>query len=256
MLCLLLAVFLTPPQATPDQSVLLKTFRAEFVSITPGIGRFPAAFPSATQENLTEKKSHRITRDFAIAKFELTQELWEAIMGHNPSRWKGQRNSVEMISFSDAQKFCQRATERMRKAGFLLPTEEIRLPTEMEWEYAVRAGTDTAYSFGDDRNKLNDYAWSKHNAAGNDPPVGAKKPNPWGLYDVHGYLAEWCIPQRTSSQEKPPSKDIAVLRGGSWKDPAEKLTSRSRTTVPITLRDDAVGVRCVLAKLPAGSRQK
>ena len=70
--------------------------------------------------------------------------------------------------------------------------QEIRLPTEAEWEYTARAGSTTTYSFGDDVKQLGDYAWSTENAAGNDPPVGAKKPNAWGLYDVHGYLWEWC----------------------------------------------------------------
>ena len=100
----------------------------------------------------------------------------------------------------------------------------IRLPTEAEWEYACRAGTTTAYSFGDDVKQLGDYAWFKGNAKGNDPPVGKKKPNPWGLYDMHGYIWEWCADAWHPSYEGAPSNGSAwdaadakerVIRGGA-----------------------------------------
>jgi formylglycine-generating enzyme required for sulfatase activity len=121
----------------------------------------------------------------------------------------------------------------MRDAKLIEPTEVIRLPTEAEWEYCTRAGTTTKYSFGDDPAQLGEYAWSNENAAGNDPPVGAKRPNPWGLYDVHGYLWEFC--------------SEGVVRGGSWKDKAPRLTSDSRQPIGADLKDDAVGFRCVLS---------
>ena len=142
----------------------------------------------------------------------------------------------------------------MRKSKLISDDEEIRLPTETEWEYAARAGTTTKYSFGKDKTELNEYAWSTHNAAGNDPPVGAKKPNPWGLYDVHGYLWEWCskpeqLKNKASEKANGGHKErTGIIRGGSWKDAAEKLTSCSRSEVSAELRDSAVGLRCVLAK--------
>jgi gluconolactonase len=122
------------------------------------------------------------------------------------------------------------------------PSQTVRLPTEAEWEYAARAGTTTKYSFGDDAAQLGDYAWFTGNAAGNDPAVGAKKPNPWGLYDVHGYLWEWTASPGASSVDA----KQAVLRGGSWKDKAEALTSASRRVVDASLRGDDIGLRCVL----------
>ena len=110
----------------------------------------------------------------------------------------------------------------------------VRLPSEAEWEYAARAGTATLYSFGDDAQDLDDHAWSTHNAAGNDPPVGAKRPNAWNLHDVHGYLWEWCADAWHDNYQRAPADGSAwtggddearrVLRGGSWKDPAGKLT--------------------------------
>jgi formylglycine-generating enzyme required for sulfatase activity len=163
-----------------------------------------------------------------------------------------------MLSFAEAQEFCRRVTEKMRTAKLIAEDEVIRLPSEAEWEYVARAGTQTAFSFGDDRNELGRYAWSTENAKGNDPPVGAKLPNPWGLYDVHGYLWEWCLDTWHEDYRGAPmdgSEWVAggesrrgVARGGSWKDPVEKLTSSYRHPFSRDARDDALGLRCVLAK--------
>jgi gluconolactonase len=213
--------------ADPSQTELLKTFRDEFVAITPGEGKFPVALKVAD-------KDVPLTSPFFIAKYEVPQNLWQAVMGSNPSKWKGKRNSVEMFTYADAEDFCRRATAIMRKEKLIAADEVIRLPSETEWEYCCRAGTTTKYSFGDDVQAINDYAWHTGNAAGNDPPVGAKKPNPWGLYDMHGYLWEFC--------------EGRALRSGSWKDKADRLASDVRIVAPEKLADDAVGLRCVLSK--------
>ena len=146
----------------------------------------------------------------------------------------------------------------MRSAGLISAAERVRLPSEAEWEYFARAGSTTLYSFGDDAGKLGDYAWFHGNAAGNDPPVGAKKPNPWGLYDIHGYLWEWCADPGHPDYRQAPADSRAwvaggvpgraVLRSGSWKDNAPSLSSTFRRLAPDTLRDDAVGLRCVLSR--------
>ena len=237
---ILLSLFLADP--TPQQVELLKTFRGEFVAITPGKGKFPASL------RLAKNRVLALDHDFEIAKYEVPQDLWEAVMGTNPSRWKGKRNSVEMVSFDEAEQFCGKATELMRAARLIKGTEVIRLPTETEWEYCARAGTMSKYSFGDDAAELDAYAWHTGNAAGNDPPVGAKKPNPWGLYDVHGYLWEWCRSDLSESE--------FALRGGSWKDTAERLTSSYKRTASRTLRDDAVGLRCVLANVTVNQARR
>ena len=262
---LLLVAALDVMAVDAERAPLLKTFRDEFVLVAPGEANFPAGFTmGADGISATEGPAHRVTlkRPFQMARYEVTQSLWQAVMGENPSRWKGKRNSVEMISYDDAMEFCRRATEIMRGAGLIDADEVIRLPSEAEWEYAARAGTTSRYSFGDDTEQLGDYAWYHGNAAGNDPPVGAKKPNAWKLYDAHGYLWEWCADRWHDDYRGAPSDGSAwddgddarrVLRGGSWKDQAERLTSSSRRASEPTLRDDAVGLRPVLARELGGS---
>jgi formylglycine-generating enzyme required for sulfatase activity len=245
------AILLSGAQDKPPADVL-KVFREEFVPIAEG---------KFTMGSADLKHAHpvEIRVAFRMAKYEVPQNLWEGVLGANPSKWKGKRNSVEMLSFQDALDFCAKATTMMRQAKLIEETQVIRLPSEAEWEYAARAGTPTKYSFGDDEKDLGAYAWYTGNAAGNDPPVGAKKPNPWNLYDVHGYLWEWCADVWHDTYEGAPADGSAwtaggdskrrVLRGGSWKDPAASLTSSFRRGEPAELKDDAVGLRCVLASV-------
>ncbi len=248
-----------------EQLELLKTFREEFIEITPGKGKFPVSFTMGGQQK-DAMPPHKVTFKyaFAIAKYEVPQNLWQAVMGSNPSRWKGPRNSVEVVSRADCIAFCQKVTKLMREAKLIDANQSVRLPSEAEWEYTARAGTTTPYSFGDVA-KLDNYAWHTGNAAGNDPPVGAKLPNPWGLYDVHGYLWEWTADDFRPSYKGAPADGSAVkvrqdektgkvkgvIRGGSWRDAAPLLTSGFRNAVSPELEDDATGLRCVLETTPA-----
>ncbi len=252
---------------------LLKTFADEFVAITPGAGKFPASFQMGSAKgDASEQPQHEVTfkYKFAIAKYEVPQNLYEAVMGGNPSKWKGPRNSVEMMSWHDANEFCGKITAALRKNKLIADNEVIRLPTEAEWEYCGRAGTTTKYSFGDEAQQdgdtgkkatlLDKFGWHTGNAAGNDPPVGALKPNPWGLYDMHGYLWEFTADGWSDNYAQAPTNGSAVkadaeqgqivLRSGSWKDSFPSLTSTSRRQISMTAADDAVGFRCVKAQVP------
>ena len=250
---------------------LLKMFVEEFVLITPGEGKYPASFQMGSKEgDASEQPQHEVTlkHKFAIAKYEVPQNLYEAVMGTNPSRWKGPRNSVEMMSWRDAHDFCRKITQHLHSFKLIGADEVIRLPTEAEWEYCCRAATTTKYSFGDEAQQsgdatpkatlLGEYGWHTGNAAGNDPPVGALKPNPWGLYDMHGYLWEFTADGWNPDYKQAPKDGSAakgtdgdgtsiVLRSGSWKDRFDKLASTSRRKLSSTATDDAVGFRCVKA---------
>lgn len=274
---LALAMFLgcLPGRAQADDAQLLsllKTFVDEFVSITPGEGDFPERFEQGSAAGTgqdVERPAHtvRMKQPFAIAKYEVPQNLYEAVMGANPSRWKGPRNSVEMVSWHDAQRFCAKLTILLRDQNLISRLDSIELPTESQWEYCCRAGTTADYSFGaqaqlpTDKNPkaslLDPYGWHTGNAAGNDPPVGSLKPNPWGLYDMHGYLweyvaddwhadytdaptdgAEWSIRPRPAEQQ-------VVIRGGSWKDLYADCRSASRRAWPANRGAEHIGLRCV-----------
>jgi len=188
----------------------------KLVLIRPG--RFMMGSPDAEQGHKSEEGPQHevvITKPFYMGVTEVTQAQYEAVMGTNPSKFKGPTNPVENVSWDDAVEFCQRLSEKTRKT--------FRLPTEAEWEYACRAGTKTRFSFGDSDEGLEEYAWYKKNSGDTTHPVGRKKPNPWGLYDMHGNVWEWSAdwfgsyasgastdPQGAGSGER------RVVRGGSW----------------------------------------
>ena len=267
------------PMTTAQRQSLLKTFNEEFVAITPGKGQFPATFVMGSDKGDASEKPARTVRlvgGFSIAKYEVPQNLWEAVMGKNPSKWTGPRNSVEMLSWQEAVVFCQSATLMMRAEKLIGADEEIRLPSEAEWEYCCRAGTTTAYSFGDkaqakgDTGKkaglLDPYGWHNGNAAGNDPPVGALKPNPWGLYDMHGYLWEFVADAWHADYKRAPTDSGAwdgnkkfvsrVIRSGSWRDRYPSLRRAARLPLPDHGKSDAIGLRCGKAAVISGDKKK
>ncbi|MDR2341524.1 MAG: formylglycine-generating enzyme family protein [Campylobacteraceae bacterium] len=216
-----------------------------------------ALIPSGSFEMGTDKKAeigiinefplHNITisRNFYLAKFEVTQEQWIKIMGNNPSKFKNNLKPVESVSWYDVQKF-------ISKLNALENTTKYRLPTEAEWEYAARAASQSRYSFGDDINELVSYAWY-YNKSSKQPfqthPVGQKKPNRWGLYDMHGniweWTADWYDPEYyTKSPKKDPINNLSSLkniaiRGGGWINSAEYMRSAVRHyKAPISKEDD------------------
>jgi len=258
--CLALAAAPTPADdktPTGDKDKVLRRFADEFVALTPGKDRFPASFTMGGKA-ANEKPAHevKLRGTFAVNKYEVTQELYEALMGKNPSKWKGPRNSVEMVNWEEAVEFCRKVTGELRQRKLLGDDEVIRLPSEAEWEYACRAGSTTEYSFGDKEADLKEHAWFNGNARGEDPPVGKKKPNAWGLYDMHGYVWEWTADAWHDDYKGAPADGGVwdekgakerVLRGGSWADGADACRSAYRGHREAGHRSDSVGFRCVRA---------
>jgi formylglycine-generating enzyme required for sulfatase activity len=163
-----------------------------------------------------EQREVTISKPFYMGATEVTQAQYEAVMRVNPSHFKGAANPVDKVSWFDAMDFCKKLSERTRQV--------FRLPTEAEWEYACRAGTTTRFSFGDSESDLGDYAWHKGNSGEKTHPVAQKKPNAWGLYDMHGNVWEWCADWYGSYTAGPltdpqgaASGSLRVLRGGSWR---------------------------------------
>jgi formylglycine-generating enzyme required for sulfatase activity len=214
---------------TPFTENLPKGITLEMVGLPAG--KFLMGSPdSAIYASDEEKPQHQVkVNSFAIGKYPVTQAQYEAVMGTNPSRFKNNpQNPVEDVSWNDAQAFCQKLSQITGKT--------YRLPTEAEWEYACRAGTTTPYYFGDagtttpyyfgdDANQLGDYAWYFDNSQGTTHPVGQKKPNAWGLYDMSGNVWEWCEDNwhysyigapRDGSAWLTNDNDDKIVRGGSW----------------------------------------
>jgi formylglycine-generating enzyme required for sulfatase activity len=129
----------------------------------------------------SEKPQHRvrITRPFYMGKYAVTQEQWEVVMGNNPSEFKGPKNPVENVDLHECEAF-------VKRLNLLVGGTPFKLPTEAQWEYSCRAGSTTKFSFGNDGERLGDYAWYVKNSGRGTHPVGEKKPNAWGLYDMHG----------------------------------------------------------------------
>ena len=199
-----------------------------------------------------EKPQHPVNlQEFYLGKYPITQEQYQAIMGNNPSYFENNpKNPVENISWNDAQSFCQNLSEKTGK--------KYRLPSEAEWEYACRAGTQTRYYFGDDVTQLGEYAWYYGHSDSKTHPVGEKKPNNWGLYDMYGNVREWCEEGWHKNYEEAPKDGTAwndnhsqtncrVVRGGSWNGYPKHCRSAYRSCNTPDDQDYSIGFRVVCA---------
>jgi formylglycine-generating enzyme required for sulfatase activity len=191
-----------------------------------------------------EGPRHRVTltKGFYLGVHEVTQRQWRTVMGDNPSHFKGDDLPVESISWEEAVEFCRKLST---KEGV-----EYRLPTEAQWEYACRAGTTSRYNFGDSEVSLGEYAWYGGNSDGRTHPVGQKKANAFGLYDMHGNVWEWCQDWFGSYAGGPVTDPLGpasganrVGRGGGWYNNAGGCRSADRGAGAPGLRDVSVGLR-------------
>jgi formylglycine-generating enzyme required for sulfatase activity len=233
----------TPQQQerTQDPERYVNSLGMEFVWISAG-----EFLMGSTDGDDDERPVHRvrISRPFYLGKYAVTQGEWEAIMGSNPSRFRdGPRQPVEQVSWEDAQEFIRKLNAQEKGAQY-------RLPTEAEWEYAARAGTTTAYCFGDDASQLRAYAWYGDNSDKRTHPVGQLQPNAWGLYDMHGNVWEWVqdwygayTAEPAVDPQGPSSGSVRVIRGGGWFDYARNCRSAFRSYADPGYRNDLLGLR-------------
>ena len=249
------------PKATPTPSNAPPVATAELVPIPAG------KFIMGDKDEIDAPPHEVSISAFLMDKNLVTQDLYQKLMGSNPSRWKGGQNPVEQLRWSDAAKFCNKRSETEGLKPCYDPTTlkcdftatGYRLPTEAEWEYACRAGTKTAYFFGENPAKLGDYAWFDRNAGGHPRPVGQKQPNPWGLYDMAGNVWHWCHDfykvdyyQESPKQDPtgPPDGKNKVLRGGAWRFSADNCRAGYRYnehpgSADVCFGYDIYGFRCV-----------
>ena len=235
-------------------------------------GKLMMGSPPDEKGSEEDERRHEVTisRDYHLGIHEVTQAQYKKIMGKNPSHFQGDavaerhpetnrvvkevdsaNHPVEQVSWEDAVEFCQRlsALPEEKKAGRV-----YRLPSEAEWEYACRAGSQMAYSFGSDEKSLVNFGWYDSNSKGMTHAVGLKKANAWGLYDMHGNDFEWCAdwygeyPKAYATDPRGPEDGWArALRGGSWFDGAVDCRSALRGWKVRSLLDRTIGFRVALS---------
>jgi len=264
-----------------DKSVPITTKRFYRAQVFPAPTNMvfipPGTFRMGSPTNEVDRDANEgpqtavtISRGFWMGKYELTQREYLAVMGTNPSWFYGDRRAqgysdygtnlsrpVETVSWYDATNYCGQVTHQQWAAG-RIPTDSVyRLPTEAEWEYACRAWTSTRFSYGDDPDytNLTNYAWYWPNSGQQSHPVGQKLPNPWGLYDMHGNVWEWCqdfwstrLPGGISLDPQGPTDgNYRVLCPGRWSSADRYCRSAQRFSEPPYYSLYNIGFRVVLA---------
>jgi formylglycine-generating enzyme required for sulfatase activity len=221
-------------------------------------GKFMMGSPKSTRYSSSgDTPQHQVTisKPFYMGVTEVTQEQYEAVVGSSPSRYKGPKNPVDSVTWNDAAAFCKALSTKTRTL--------VHLPTEAQWEYACRAGSTTVFSFGDSPEKLGDYAWYRENSRSTSHPVAGKKPNAFGLYDMHGNVWEWCSDVFNSSfyteakvvdpENRPRGTSTyssRSVRGGYFRDSARYIGSARRRAYSATSRSYRYGFRVVILTAP------
>lgn len=221
--------------------------KMEFVLIQPGSFVMGTDEDNDPDSDASPPRRVTLTQPFYLGKYEVTQEQWEKVLGSNPSHFRGAKRPVETVSWNACQEFLVKLQERTGR--------KFALPTEAQWEFACRAGTRTPWSFGDSDAAMGDYAWNRDNSGQTTHAVGEKKPNAWGLCDMHGNVAEWCADwyakhtyARSDATDPagPSSGDSRVLRGGAWGDDSGYLRCTYRNCNGPDGANDGIGFRCVM----------
>jgi formylglycine-generating enzyme required for sulfatase activity len=229
--------------AKQKNRVLLSQLNLELVDIRAG------SFLMGSNDYDNEKPIHKVTlKAFKIGKYPITQKQYMAVMGNNPSNFKGDNLPVEKVSWDDAVAFCKKLSQMIGQT--------VKLPSEAQWEYACRAGSTGKYCFGDNVNQLGNYAWYNENSESKTHPVGAKLANSWELHDMHGNVWEWCEDVWHENYNNAPTDCYAwlnsgeqtkrALRCGSWYYNDSNCRSAFRGWDLTVIRYDYIGFRVVV----------
>lgn len=197
-------------------------------------GTYTMGSPKTESDRSNNEIQHEVTltKGFWMMETEVSQKQWKAVMGDNPSNYEGDDLPVESVSWNDCQEFCKKCTQ----LGF-----PVQLPMEAQWEYACRAGTKGMFA-----GNLDEMAWYSSNSEDESHPVGTKKPNAWGLYDMHGNVWEWCTDPLGSLRDS-----YRTIRGGSWFSNAQSCRSAYRGSFVSSARNRYNGFRVVKVYNPS-----
>ncbi len=213
-------------------------------------GTFTMGSPAGETNSSTDETQHQVTltKAFWLGRTAVTQSQWRAVMGTNPSGFIGDDLPVETVSWNDAMEYCR----KLNGMGLLPSGWKFALPTEAQWEYACRAGTNGPYA-GD----LDDMAWYSGNSGGKTHPVATKKPNAWGLYDMHGNVEQWCAdwygtyPSDAVTDPSGPSTGLLrVSRGGGWHPGGTYCRSAFRSWGAPDYQNGSIGFRVAAVPSP------
>ncbi len=235
--------------STVSLSAELNKLINNMVYVSSGTFTMGATSEQGSDAESDEKPTHSVTlSSYYICKYEVTQALWRAVMGSNPSNFKGDNLPVELVSWDDCQTFINRLNSYTGR--------NFRLPTEAEWEFAARGGNYSRHYKYSGSNYISDVAWYDGNSGNRTHPVGTKQANELGLYDMSGNVYEWCSdgygsysPYSQNDPTGPNSGSRRVPRGGSWRSNARYCRSSCRDNYAPGDRGYYLGLRLVLSQL-------
>ena len=235
--------------STVSLSAELNKLINNMVYVSSGTFTMGATSEQGSDAESDEKPTHSVTlSSYYICKYEVTQALWRAVMGSNPSNFKGDNLPVECVSWNDCQTFINRLNSYTGR--------NFRLPTEAEWEFAARGGNYSRHYKYSGSNYISDVAWYDGNSGNRTHPVGTKQANELGLYDMSGNVYEWCSdgygsysPYSQNDPTGPNSGSRRVPRGGSWRSNARYCRSSCRDNYAPGDRGYYLGLRLVLSQL-------
>ena len=225
-------------------------------------GEFLMGSPRYEEGRKRNEDRHQVTltQGFMLGATEVTQDQWLSVMGSRPSHFEGGKFPVENITFAQCVEFCNRLSkEEGLPPAYGFKNEQIfwnresvgyRLPTEAEWEYACRSGSQQRFASGDEKSDLGVISWSRYNSSGSTHEVATRQPNGWGLHDMHGNVWEWCwnwssaYPTRFAvDPEGPVSGTSRVIRGGSWDNSPEACRSANHNSAKPSFKAGILGFR-------------